>query len=160
MDGQLQLSPWQRLRTRAFLLVSALRKRLTVGVRAVLLDGGKVLLVKHTYVPGWHFPGGGVEPGEPAEISAGREVIEETGFAVEGRPVLLGFYLNRGAGGARDHVAVYLWRDFRRERAFVPNFEIADCAWFELGALPADIDPGTARRLREITERLAAAAEW
>src|SRR5205085_1859217 len=38
---------------------------MTVGVRALVIDGsGCILLVKHSYVSGWHLPGGGVEPGE------------------------------------------------------------------------------------------------
>ena len=127
MNEDTRLTPWQRLRTRGHLLLTALRKRTTVGVRAVLVDGRKVLLVKHTYTPGWQFPGGGVEPGETAETAARREALEETGYAVEGRPVLLGFYLNRIAGGARDHVAVYIWQEFRSRFEFAPNLEIAEC---------------------------------
>src|ERR1700744_583683 len=35
---------------------------MTLGVRAIVVDGeGKVFLVKHSYVAGWHLPGGGVE---------------------------------------------------------------------------------------------------
>ena len=120
MKDETKLTPLQRWRTRAHLLLTALRKRLTVGVRAVLLDGRKVLLVKHTYTPGWQFPGGGVEPGETAETAAAREALEETGYAVDGRPVLHGLFLNRIAGGKRDHVAVYIWRDFRSQLEFVP----------------------------------------
>ena len=52
MKDETRLTTLQRLRTRAHLLLTALRKRLTVGVRAVLLDGRKVLLVRHTYTPG------------------------------------------------------------------------------------------------------------
>ena len=62
MNEDTRLSPLQRVRTRLHLFLTAVRKRLTVGVRAVLVDGDKVLLVKHTYTPGWQFPGGGVEP--------------------------------------------------------------------------------------------------
>ena len=40
---------------------------LTLGVRTVVIDGReRVFLVRHTYAHGWHFPGGGVEPGEAA----------------------------------------------------------------------------------------------
>ena len=99
MDPGLGLTSWQRLRTRWHLFATGLRKRLTVGVRAVLLDGKKVLLVRHTYLPGWQFPGGGVEPAETAETAAARETMEEAGYAVDGRPLLHGFFLNRIAGG-------------------------------------------------------------
>jgi len=41
---------------------------LTLRVRAVVQsDDGKFLLVRHTYTPGWHFPGGGMEKGQTAE---------------------------------------------------------------------------------------------
>ncbi len=57
---------------------------------------------------------------------------------MSGRPALHGLYLNRIAGGARDHVAVYVWREFRQERVFVANHEIAELGWFSVDALPED----------------------
>ncbi len=160
MGEELKLSQIQRLRTRLHLLLVAIRKRLTVGARAVLIEGNRVLLIRHTYLPGWQFPGGGVEPGETAATAAAREMLEEAGYAVEGQPVLHGLFLNRIAGGARDHVAVYVWRSAQQERAFKANIEIADCRWFEIDALPADIEAGTARRIREIANGDAPPAEW
>ncbi len=160
MDEDSALRPWQRIRTRLHLFLTGVRKRLTVGVRAVLVDGDRVLLIKHTYAPGWQFPGGGVEPGETAELAAARETFEETGYQVKGRPQLLGFYLNRIAGGRRDHVAVYVWRDFRNAKSFKPNLEIAECAWFALDALPPDVGKGTARRIAELLGQGDPASEW
>jgi 8-oxo-dGTP pyrophosphatase MutT (NUDIX family) len=155
-----QLTPWQVLRTRLHLFAVGVRKRLTVGVRSVLLDGDRVLLIRHTYAPGWQFPGGGVEPFETAEQAAARETLEETGYRVSGRPHLHGLTLNRIAGGGRDHVAVYVWREFAVSRAFVPNIEIAACEWFSVTDLPADIEAGTARRIAEIGNGVPAPAEW
>lgn len=150
----------QVLRTRLHLFAVGVRKRLTVGVRAVLLDGDRVLLLHHTYTPGWQFPGGGVEPFETAEQAAARETLEETGYTVEGRPELHGLMLNRIAGGGRDHVAIYVWRRFTMARTFVANMEIAKCRWFPLAALPEDIEAGTRRRIAEIIEGKPAPAEW
>ncbi len=158
--NDLRLSPWQVARTRLHLFLVAVRKRLTVGVRAALVDGDKVLLVKHTYLPGWHFPGGGVEPRETAESAAAREAFEETGYRVEGRPVLHALQLNRLAGGARDHVAVYVWRRFAEVRPFRPNLEIADCRWFAADGLPADVERGTRARIAEIFGEGMPPAEW
>ncbi len=160
MSDGLKLTGWQRFRTRLHLFLVGVRKRMTVGCRAVLLDGRRVLLVRHTYLPGWHFPGGGVEPGETAERAAARETLEETGYAIDGRGTLHGLFLNRIAGGNRDHVAVYVWREFRSQLEFAPNLEIAECKWFDVDALPADVGAGTARRVREIYYREPVASEW
>lgn len=155
-----ELSAWQLFRTRLHLLAVGVRKHLTVGVRAVLIDKERVLLIRHTYAPGWQFPGGGVEPFETAEQAAARETLEETGYAVAGRPQLHGLMLNRIAGGGRDHVAVYVWRDFAMAQVFAPNMEIAACGWFELANLPEGTEAGTARRVTEILGGRPAPAEW
>ena len=62
-----------------------------VGVGAVIVDGGKVLIVKRKYDPlagQWSLPGGGVELGETLEDSIVREMREETGLEIEVGPVI------------------------------------------------------------------------
>lgn len=144
------MSRWQRVRTSAHLFVVGVRRRMVLGARAALLDGDRVLLLRHTYMPGWHFPGGGVEPGETAEEAARREAEEETGFRVEGSMTLLGLYLQKHEATNRDHVAVYVGRQYRQIRPFRPDAEIADIGWFGFDALPDGMNPGTARRIAEI----------
>ena len=70
--SRLVLHPWFRL-----------TRGLTLGVRVLVQNPqGHILLVRHTYSPGWLLPGGGVERGEIAEEAAAREVLEETGVSV------------------------------------------------------------------------------
>src|ERR1700744_4959050 len=81
---------------------------MTRGVRAVVLDGdNRVFLVKHSYVAGWHLPGGGVEVGETCDDALERELLEEGRIALTGATALHGVFFNRRVS-RRDHVAVYV----------------------------------------------------
>ena len=62
-----------------------------VGVGAVIVHNGNVLLVKRKYEPlagQWSLPGGAVEVGETLEACLVREMIEETGLEVTVGPVI------------------------------------------------------------------------
>jgi 8-oxo-dGTP diphosphatase len=62
-----------------------------VGVGAVVVDSGRVLIVKRKYDPlagQWSIPGGGVEVGETLEDCVAREILEETGLTIAVGPVI------------------------------------------------------------------------
>src|SRR5262245_42604116 len=53
----------------------------SLGVKALIINAAdEVLLVEHTYIDGWHLPGGGVSKGESPKEAVIREVREETGL--------------------------------------------------------------------------------
>lgn len=133
---------------------------MTLGVRGAVFDGeGRVFLIKHSYVDGWHFPGGGVESGESLVLSLARELSEEGNLILTGAPRLFGVYFNRAAS-RRDHVALYVVRDFRQDSAPQPNHEIVAHGFFPVGALPPDTTRGTRARLAEILGGQTPAEEW
>jgi mutator protein MutT len=66
-------------------------ERPIVGVGAVIVDAGRVLLVKRRYEPlagRWSIPGGTLELGETLETGVAREMREETGLEIEIGPVI------------------------------------------------------------------------
>jgi len=133
---------------------------LTLGVQGCVLDGeGKVLLVRHGYVAGWHFPGGGVETGETFIHALARELNEECNVTLAGAPVLHGIFQNIAAT-RRDHVAVYVVRDFEWSGPPTPTYEIREARFFSVAAVPADTSAATRRRLEEILNGAAPAATW
>lgn len=133
----------------------------TLGVKAVVLDegGGKVLLVRHTYMPGWHLPGGGVEPGENIRATLEKELREECNIDLTGEPELFGVYHNTFAT-RRDHIVLFVCLNFRQNAAKKPDMEIAEASFFPVGALPEETSNSTRQRIREVLEGRAPNALW
>jgi ADP-ribose pyrophosphatase YjhB (NUDIX family) len=66
-------------------------ERPIVGVGAVIVVDGKVVLIKRRFEPlagQWSLPGGTLEVGESLEAGTAREILEETGLVVEVGPVI------------------------------------------------------------------------
>lgn len=145
---------------RIFHLYWRLARGMTLGVRGVVLDAeGRVFLIHHTYVTGWQLPGGGVEAGETFLEALKRELIEEGRIEVLAEPVLHGLFFNNHVS-RRDHVAIYVVREFREDRAPEPNREISACGFFAVGALPADTTEGTRRRIVEVVHGQPPIPTW
>lgn len=155
-----RLSPRERALRWLFHRWFRLTRGMTMGVRAAVLDGeGRVFLVRHTYMPGWHLPGGGIEGGQCAREALDMELSEEGHIRLLGEPELFGVYQNRVAA-PRDHVLLYVVRAFEQERPRLPDRELAETGFFPLCALPDETTPATRRRLREVLEGLAPAPFW
>ena len=133
---------------------------LTMGVRGIVIDPeGRVFLVKHSYVAGWHLPGGGVEPGETVGEALDRELMEEGGIAPLEPPVLHGVFFNSRVS-RRDHVAVFVVRAFRQEGKPRHPAEIVDYGFFARDALPPGTTRGTRARLAELFDGTAISPRW
>ncbi len=89
-----------------------------VGVGAVVIEDGKVLLVRRGREPGkgfWAIPGGLVELGETLQAAAEREILEETGLVVRaGQPIYTFDLIQHGGDGRIEfhYVIVDLAADF------------------------------------------------
>lgn len=137
-----------------------LRRGMTLGAQGVVIDeADRLLLVRHSYRPGWFFPGGGVEWGETLEEGLARELGEEVGVTLTGPPLLHGIFSNN-ANFPGDHIAVYLIRAWTRRGRHVQLGEIAEAEMFAADDVPAQTDAGTRQRLAEIFGGTSVSPKW
>src|ERR1041384_8132577 len=57
-DSAMELTTWQRLRTRVCLFAVGVKRHMTLGTRVALIEGDRGYLIRQTYLPGGHFPRG------------------------------------------------------------------------------------------------------
>lgn len=160
-EARFRQTGWPGIRARLFHLSFLLRRPMTLGVRGLVHDveNNAVFLIRHTYVPGWQLPGGGVEPGETMAYSLERELREEGNIVFTGTPVLRSLHLNARAS-RRDHVAFYLITAWRQTEPRLADSEIAEARFFPLDALPREATPATLRRIREVFGGADASPYW
>ncbi|MCA0257031.1 MAG: NUDIX domain-containing protein [Proteobacteria bacterium] len=136
-----------------------LQRGMTLGVRAACFNAkGEVFLVRHTYVPGWYLPGGGVERGETVIEAIHKEIREEGHLEAISAPVLFHVYHNRRVN-IRDHVLLYRI-DVRQTAPRLPDHEIAECGFFALDHLPEGATKATLLRLAELRGEIETADFW
>jgi 8-oxo-dGTP pyrophosphatase MutT (NUDIX family) len=154
-----RIGPFKKAIVRILHLYFALSRGMTMGVRAACFDGnGRIFLVRHTYLPGWYLPGGGIERGETAAQALEKELREEGNLRITAPPVLLQAHLNL-SGSRRDHVLFYKV-EVEQTAARLPDHEIAESGFFALDALPDGITPATRRRLEELAKGGPYAPLW
>ena len=122
-----------------------LARPVRAGVRVMMVQDGRVTLVRQTYMPGWFMPGGGLKRNETLDQAARREAFEETGAEL-GLLKLMGVY-SSFTEWKTDHNIVFVCEDFKITG--VPDREIAEAHAFALNELPAGLWPGHRRRLEE-----------
>lgn len=138
------------VRNRFFQSWFRFRRPVTLGVRAIVEnEAGQVLLVRHTYVSGLYFPGGGVEHGETCQAALMKELEEEAGVFLAKNALLLNVYSNHRIF-KNDHVLLYhvpngSWRPITA----TSRGEISERVWVDPKAPPDDTTLGTKARLLE-----------
>src|SRR3954469_16357759 len=106
-----------------------------VGVGAVIVEKGRVLLIKRGKAPllgEWSIPGGMLELGETLRQAAEREALEETGLVVRASE-LLGIFDRIVADEAGRHQYHYVLIDFLCEvisGELQAAGDAADAQWF------------------------------
>jgi ADP-ribose pyrophosphatase YjhB (NUDIX family) len=128
-------------------VVWGLRRPRLIGVRALIVWDGAVLLVRHRSgrTP-WSIPGGSVERYERLTEAARREAHEETGVTVRVER-LLGVY-DSFRDGISNYIAVFVCTPLG-DPCPPRSLEIAEARYFPLAAPPDGLDQGSRRRIAE-----------
>ena len=142
---------------RLYMTLRVLWAPTALGVVGLVLDDqGRVLLVRHSYNPGWRLPGGGVGRGEPPAQAVLRELQEEVGLA--GGLADFVSLQSRGAGWVTMVVALY--RVTGGAVNFHPNLEIREICFADPRHPPEGTTPATLRRLAEFTGAVTPSPYW
>lgn len=149
------------LRERLLHVAFRIVRPVTLGVKAMVLrdNDSEVYLVRHTYVPGWRLPGGGVEPGDSVMKTLHKELSEECNITLTGKPVFIGVFHNTFAT-KRDHIMLYVCRDFTQSAPKVPDWEIAEAGFFPVDALPEGTVGSARARIRDVLEGRDPPESW
>ncbi|HTT81883.1 MAG TPA: NUDIX domain-containing protein [Rhizomicrobium sp.] len=140
------------------LAARAYRTPVCFGTNAIVEQpGGTVVLVRHRYMPGLCFPGGGVEAGEPPLAAVQRELREEIGVTQADSVEFLGLYTRKVWWTTN---VITLFRVRGAELNFKPGLEISDIILADPHAPPADTAPGARRRLAELTGKAPVSLYW
>jgi ADP-ribose pyrophosphatase YjhB (NUDIX family) len=132
----------------------------TLGARGMVIDGkDRIFLIQHSYMEGWHLPGGGVETGESMQEALARELVEEGNIKLTATPRLHGVYFNKRTS-RRDHVALYVVREFVQDEPPRPNREIIAHGFFARDALPEDVSRATRARIAEVFDGITISELW
>lgn len=155
----MQKSSLGKLRNKVFHTWFLLTRSMTMGVRVAAFDDKRrIFLVRHTYVSGWHLPGGGIERGEAALEAVHKELQEEGNLVVKGEPELLAAFYNTHVTN-RDHVLFYKC-NVEQTKTKQNDHEIAEAGFFDLTSLPDGLTSATKRRIDEIAAGLGHPVKW
>jgi 8-oxo-dGTP pyrophosphatase MutT (NUDIX family) len=107
------------------------------GVKCILTNEGRVLLVRHTYGPSrWDLPGGTAKRGERPSETARREMAEELGVTLDGLADLGCF---TGRIDRRSDTMHCFHAEIAGQKLTLERAEIAEARWFQRDGLPPNV---------------------
>ena len=134
------------------------RRPVTKGARAIAITpGGRIILIRHSYIPGWHLPGGGCRAGEEARAAVLRELREEIGLISHGGVEFLAEYAHV-IDFKDDRVSLFVATDV--VYAAGRSLEVDEVMEFPMDDLPPGVSAPTRRRLAEFRGTAPISREW
>jgi len=107
-------------------------KNYIAGVGGIVIDNGKILVIKDRFFKGYKLPGGHIDKDESFKAALVREVFEETGVNVEFESVSGFGHFKNGQFGESNLYFVCTARPLSREIAIHDQSEVIDAAWIDV----------------------------
>lgn len=118
----------------------------TYGVKVIIENEGKVLMIRNSYgTKLWTFPGGGKKRNETPEEGAKREALEEVGLCLDGLEYL-GSYFNESQ--YKRDTAYCFYKKVDSDYFKIDDDEVEEGRWFAMSDLPQN----QSRVIRSIME--------
>jgi ADP-ribose pyrophosphatase YjhB (NUDIX family) len=159
------LSPAARIAHKTMDLFNSVFGRVTIGVRAILIDdSGRIALVRHSYMPGLYLPGGKVKRKESSVDCLRRELKEELDFSIDTTDVIeiQGVFFSTQQG-RRDHIILYSVHTQRARMDMIrarDSIEIEGIHLTTCDPIPEDASPATKRRIDSYRQGQREIGEW
>ena len=107
----------------------------TKGVKVILFNDNRILMVRLTYYPNtWTFPGGGVHKNETTNDAIVRECQEEVGIKLQDPKYIGDLYFEHEY--KKDTLSVFS-QNIDNQDIKIDGKEVAEATWCELTKLPA-----------------------
>lgn len=106
-------------------------KNFIVGVGAIVLHQGQLLLIRDRFSPGYKLPGGHVDKNETIKSAAKREVYEETGIHVEFESIVNIGHFRNGQFGASNLYIVCTAKALSEKITVIDTAEIVEARWIK-----------------------------
>lgn len=102
-----------------------------VGIKAVVIRKGEILLLKNTYQYYWSLPGGYLNSGESLKKSIEREIKEEIGINVKMERII-----KIETRAKKPLVDIVVLCKYISGKIIVDNQEVEEAAFFKINELP------------------------
>lgn len=104
-------------------------KNYIVGVGAIVLDEGQLLVIKDRFSTGYKLPGGHIDKNESIKDAIKREVYEETGINIEFESIVNIGHFRNGQFGESNLYIVCTAKALSKNIAINDSSEIAEARW-------------------------------
>lgn len=104
-------------------------KNYIVGVGAIVLNEGRILVIKDRFSSGYKLPGGHIDANESIKDALKREVYEETGVNIEFESIVNIGHFRNGQFGESNLYIVCTAKAFSKEIAINDTSEIVEARW-------------------------------